>query len=77
MKPPTSEVTEENFKLVTTDVPPVKEGDVLIQALYLSVDPYMRGRMTAPDATTRLNQVHTCMLFFNFRRSKLEVSLQK
>ncbi|GAB3805274.1 NADP-dependent oxidoreductase [Virgibacillus kimchii] len=35
----------ENFKMITSDLPPVKEGEVLIRSIYLSVDPYMRGRM--------------------------------
>ncbi|MBV9210861.1 MAG: NADP-dependent oxidoreductase, partial [Acidobacteria bacterium] len=38
--------TAENFKLVETDAPQPAEGEVLIRTLYLSVDPYMRGRMS-------------------------------
>lgn len=37
--------TEENFSLVENPVPNISEGEVLIKTLYLSVDPYMRGRM--------------------------------
>lgn len=37
--------TEENFELVETDVPEPGEGEVVVQTHYLSVDPYMRGRM--------------------------------
>jgi NADPH-dependent curcumin reductase CurA len=36
----------ENFKLTDVEVPKPQEGEVLIRALYLSVDPYMRARMT-------------------------------
>jgi len=36
----------DNFKLVDTEVPKPAEGEVLVRTLYLSVDPYMRGRMT-------------------------------
>jgi hypothetical protein len=43
---PVSEVTEGNFKLVETDLPEISEGQVLCQTLYLSLDPYMRGRMS-------------------------------
>ncbi|XP_054274432.1 prostaglandin reductase 1-like isoform X1 [Macrosteles quadrilineatus] len=32
-----------DFELVEEDVPPVKEGEVKFEALYLSVDPYMRA----------------------------------
>lgn len=34
-----------NFKLVDAPVPMPSEGEVLIKTLYLTVDPYMRGRM--------------------------------
>ena len=37
--------TEDNFKIVDAEMPRPAEGEVLIRALYLSVDPYMRGRM--------------------------------
>ncbi|MCI0488616.1 MAG: NADP-dependent oxidoreductase [Blastocatellia bacterium] len=36
---------ESDFKLIETPVPVPAEGEILIRALYLSVDPYMRGRM--------------------------------
>lgn len=38
-------VDESNFRIVQTEVPPVKEGEVLTRVHYLSLDPYMRGRM--------------------------------
>jgi len=37
--------TLENFELHEADVPPLNEGEVLVHSLYLSVDPYMRGRI--------------------------------
>jgi NADPH-dependent curcumin reductase CurA len=37
--------TEENFELVTVEVPPPGEGEALVRNLFMSVDPYMRGRM--------------------------------
>lgn len=37
--------TAENFALVTVEVPPLQQGEVLVRNLFLSVDPYMRGRM--------------------------------
>jgi NADPH-dependent curcumin reductase CurA len=37
--------TRENFRFVDADVPELKDGEVLIRTLYLSVDPYMRSRM--------------------------------
>jgi NADPH-dependent curcumin reductase len=35
-----------NFELVRADVPPVPDGGVLRRTIYLSLDPYMRGRMS-------------------------------
>ncbi|MEV5544852.1 NADP-dependent oxidoreductase [Streptomyces sp. NPDC052309] len=37
----------EDFALVEADVPTPSEGQVLVRNLYVSVDPYMRGRMSA------------------------------
>ena len=42
---PEGEATTGNFKLVTTDTPALKDGEVLVRNQYLSLDPYMRGRM--------------------------------
>ena len=42
---PQGEATAANFKLVTTDTPALKDGQVLVRHHYLSLDPYMRGRM--------------------------------
>ncbi|MFC2949654.1 NADP-dependent oxidoreductase [Virgibacillus sediminis] len=36
----------ENFELVEEGVPEPGEGELVVQTIYLSVDPYMRGRMT-------------------------------
>jgi len=38
---------ESDFRFETGPVPEVAEGQFLIETLYLSVDPYMRGRMKA------------------------------
>jgi NADPH-dependent curcumin reductase CurA len=38
-------VTEENFRIVSTAVPRPAEGQILVRNHYLSLDPYMRGRM--------------------------------
>jgi hypothetical protein len=44
---PTGMPTAANFRLATTEVPPLREGEVLVRNLFMSVDPYMRGRMNA------------------------------
>ena len=43
---PEGEPTEENFELVETRIQQPGEGEVLRRTLWLSVDPYMRGRMS-------------------------------
>ncbi|HCE51836.1 MAG TPA: NADP-dependent oxidoreductase, partial [Shewanella baltica] len=37
--------TAENFALVNQSLAPLADGQVLIKNLWMSVDPYMRGRM--------------------------------
>ena len=37
--------THDNFALVTIELPQPAAGEVLVKNLYMSVDPYMRGRM--------------------------------
>ena len=37
--------TLENFQFVDSQVPQPNEGEVLVRTLYISVDPYLRGRM--------------------------------
>ncbi len=36
---------ESNFKLIESPVPSPQPGEVLIKTVYLSIDPYIRGRM--------------------------------
>src|SRR4051794_16851090 len=42
----------EDFALVEAEVPTPGEGQVLVRNKYLSVDPYMRGRMSAAKSYT-------------------------
>ncbi len=37
--------TAANFTLAVTELPPLNPGEVLVRNLFMSVDPYMRGRM--------------------------------
>ena len=39
-------VTPENFRLEKAPLPKIGEGEVLVKNLWLSLDPYMRGRMS-------------------------------
>jgi NADPH-dependent curcumin reductase CurA len=57
---PTGEATRENFALVESPVPELSDGDVLVRHHYLSLDPYMRGRMNDAKSYAQpqaLNQV--------------------
>ncbi|WP_418314953.1 NADP-dependent oxidoreductase [Piscinibacter sakaiensis] len=42
---PEGEASADNFKLVDVPVPELEDGQVLVRHHYLSLDPYMRGRM--------------------------------
>jgi len=37
---------ESNFKLIEIDIPELNPGEFIVKILWLSVDPYMRGRMS-------------------------------
>jgi hypothetical protein len=43
---PAGWVSEDNFRLEAAPVPAPAEGEVLVRNLWLSLDPYMRGRMS-------------------------------
>lgn len=42
---PSGMPTSEHFELVSVELAPPAAGEVLVKNLYMSVDPYMRGRM--------------------------------
>ena len=42
---PTAEAVATNFKLVSSDTPTLQDGQVLVRHHFMSLDPYMRGRM--------------------------------
>ena len=42
---PTGVPVEDNFQIVDSEMPSPAEGEVLLKTLYISVDPYLRGRM--------------------------------
>ncbi|AVH64213.1 NADP-dependent oxidoreductase [Nostoc sp. 'Peltigera membranacea cyanobiont' N6] len=43
---PTGEPKESDFALVETAIPELGESEILTRTIYLSLDPYMRGRMS-------------------------------
>ena len=56
---PQTEASAANFKRVTSETPTLQDGHVLVRHHFLSLDPYMRGRMNdsksyaAPQALGR------------------------
>ena len=46
--------TEDMFEIVKVDIPEPKEGEFLVRNIWMSVDPYMRGRMRSPQETKSL-----------------------
>ena len=44
---PTGMPLDENFTYETIEIPSISDGQVLVEAQWLSLDPYMRGRMSA------------------------------
>jgi len=43
---PVGEISPENFRLEQTSIPAPASGEILLRTLWLSLDPYMRGRMS-------------------------------
>ncbi|BBI67512.1 hypothetical protein PKHYL_17030 [Psychrobacter sp. KH172YL61] len=48
---PNGEPTADNFDLTTSDIPTPNDNEMLLRTVYLSLDPYMRGRMSDAKAT--------------------------
>jgi NADPH-dependent curcumin reductase len=46
-RPVNRRVQETDFKIETAGVPEPRDGEALLRTLWLSLDPYMRGRMSA------------------------------
>ncbi|CAH6800998.1 NADPH-dependent curcumin/dihydrocurcumin reductase [Vibrio chagasii] len=43
---PVGAPTQDNFRLETVAAPKINDGEMLLRSVYLSLDPYMRGRMS-------------------------------
>ena len=43
---PVGEPDDSCFRTETVDLPELQDGQVLLRTVYLSLDPYMRGRMS-------------------------------
>jgi len=47
---PVGEPKDDDFEITTVEVPALEDGQVLLRTLYLSLDPYMRGRMSDAES---------------------------
>lgn len=62
----------DNFRLESQPVPSVNEGEVLLRTIYLSLDPYMRGRMS--DAKSYADPVEVNEVMVGSTVCQVEVS---
>ena len=73
---PEGAATAANFRMVETPLEPLQDGQVRVRNHYLSLDPYMRGRMsdrksyTAPQALNEVMQGGTVGEVIESRNSK-------
>ncbi|KAA8883055.1 NADP-dependent oxidoreductase [Nocardia colli] len=54
--------TAANFRTETAELPPLDEGQVLLRTLYLSLDPYMRGRMSTAESYAKPVEIGAVMV---------------
>ncbi len=59
---PTGEPSADNFKLVTLDTPALQDKQVLVKHAFLSLDPYMRGRMNDTKSYTLPQPLNSVMI---------------
>jgi NADPH-dependent curcumin reductase len=52
----------DNFALTEAAVPEPADGEVLVRTLYLSLDPYMRGRMSAAKSYAKPAEIGSAMV---------------
>ena len=59
---PAGWVTESNFRIETAPVPKPKDGEVLVKIHWLSLDPYMRGRMNDTKSYAAKQEIDAVMV---------------
>ena len=59
---PTGWVSEKNFRLESAPLPQPKDGEVLVKNLWLSLDPYMRGRMNDTKSYAAKQEIGEAMI---------------
>jgi len=58
---PTAKVSAANFRVVETPVPALGAGQVLVRHAFLSLDPYMRGRLSDANSYAKPQEVGAVM----------------
>src|SRR5260221_11029833 len=58
---PSGEPSLDNFQLAETEIPKPGPGQILLRTIYLSLDPYMRGRMNAGPSYARPGEIGKVM----------------
>jgi NADPH-dependent curcumin reductase CurA len=58
---PTDKVSPENFRIIETPVPAPGPGQVLVRHTFLSLDPYMRGRLSDAKSDAKPQEVGAVM----------------
>jgi len=59
---PRGQVSPDNFRLESVEVPTIGEGEVLVRNHFLSLDPYMRGRMSEAKSYAQAQALGETML---------------
>jgi len=59
---PTGFPKESDFRLVESAIPTPGPGEVLVRTLYLSIDPYMRGRMNEGKSYAARQEIGEVMI---------------
>jgi NADPH-dependent curcumin reductase CurA len=59
---PTGEPTPQNFRLEEAPLPALNDGEVLVRHHYLSLDPYMRGRMSEGKSYAQPQALNAVMI---------------
>lgn len=59
---PTGMPTPDHFQIVSAPIPQPQEGQILLRTLYLSLDPYMRGRMSSAKSYAKPVEIGDVMV---------------
>ncbi len=59
---PTGWVSEDNFRIESVPVPQPRDGEVLVKNAWLSLDPYMRGRMNEGKSYAARQEIGEVMI---------------